>query len=195
MKNAIIVHGTTDKEEYYSDYPSGSNAHWVPWLSKQLIKRDIYTHAPEMPDAWMPDYKKWVREFERYDVGFQTTLVGHSCGGGFLVRWLSEHPNIKVKQVVLVAPWMDPDKTKGEDNDFFDFDLNPKVVDQASSFVMLHSTDNMVDVSKTVSFLRSHLADHTYREFEGYGYFCYGDLEGEEFPELLEIILDNAYNH
>jgi hypothetical protein len=33
MKNAIILHGGPDKQEYYDpETPSQSNMHWLPWL-------------------------------------------------------------------------------------------------------------------------------------------------------------------
>ena len=112
MKTAILLHGSCDKEEYYSDeYPSLSNSHWFPWLQKQLLIRDIPTQTPELPGAYEPVYEEWKKEFERHDITENTILVGHSCGGGFLVRWLSEN-NIKVDTVVLVAPWIDPENKR-----------------------------------------------------------------------------------
>lgn len=81
MKRAVVVHGTCDDEEYFSDkYPSLSNSHWFPWLQKQLLMKNIFTQTPEMPEAYKPDYEKWKKEFERFlpaDI-----LIGHSCGGG-----------------------------------------------------------------------------------------------------------------
>ena len=107
MKNAIIIHGTCDEDEYFSDkYPSLSNSHWFPWLQKQLLINNIFTQTPEMPEAHKPDYDKWKKEFEKFDVNSETILVGHSCGGGFLIRWLSEN-KIKIKKLILVAPWLD----------------------------------------------------------------------------------------
>ncbi|MFX9688476.1 hypothetical protein ABTO93_19980, partial [Acinetobacter baumannii] len=62
--NAIIVHGTPTKEEYYdASVPSCSNSHWVPWLQKELLVRDIPAATPEMPDAWDPKWEVWKREF------------------------------------------------------------------------------------------------------------------------------------
>ena len=95
-QNAILIHGTCNKVEYYSDeYPTLSNSHWFPWLSKQLLISDIPTVALEIPNAYMPNYTTWKKEFERFDIDSETILVGHSCGGGFLVRWLSEN-DVKV---------------------------------------------------------------------------------------------------
>src|SRR3989304_5335346 len=110
MKNAIILHGLPDKDEYYDpDFPAQSNAHWIPWLQKQLQRKDIFTQTPEMPLSFKPEYTVWRKELERYDIGPKTLLVGHSCGGAFLVLWLSEHKDVKVAKVVLVAPWINPD--------------------------------------------------------------------------------------
>jgi len=40
MKNAIILHGQSSKAEYYGEqFPSMSNAHWLPWLQGQLLMR------------------------------------------------------------------------------------------------------------------------------------------------------------
>ena len=105
MKNAIILHGKPDREEYYDPKaPSMSNAHWIPWLQGQLLKQDIWAITPEVPNAYNPDWKLWCKEVERFDITPETVLVGHSCGAGFWLRWLSEHKDVKVGKVVLVAP-------------------------------------------------------------------------------------------
>jgi predicted alpha/beta hydrolase family esterase len=109
MNNAIIVHGMPYKEqEYYNaSAPSPSNSHRIPWLQNQLLVRDREAFTPEMFHAYDPQYHIWQREFERFDINENTVLVGHSCGGGFLLRWLSEHPDVHIKKLVLVAPWID----------------------------------------------------------------------------------------
>lgn len=186
MPNAILVHGMPDRDEYYApSQPSASNAHWFPWLQNQLLIAGIAAATPEMPLAYAPDYPVWAREFERFDVRPDTILVGHSCGGGFLVRWLSEHPDVHVARVVLVAPWLDPEgKTAG----FFDFDLDPDLTSRAELSVW-HSTDDMDSVTRSVALLRKQLPTMAYREFTGYGHFCTGDLGAAEFPELLKHLL------
>ena len=75
MLNAILIHGSCDKEEYFSNkYPSLSNSHWFPWLQKQLLIKGIFTQTPEMPDAYAPDYEKWKIEFEHYPVDEETIV-------------------------------------------------------------------------------------------------------------------------
>jgi uncharacterized protein len=189
MRTAVIVHGTPDKEEYYNpDLPSSSNHHWIPWLQKQLIVRDIFAQTPEMPNAWAPDFPTWKKEFERFDVNEASILVGHSCGGGFLTRWLTEHPDRRFAQVVLVAPWLDPFRRKT--TDFYEFEIDPQLANRAESFTIFHSDNDMEEVQESVRRFRKILPAVQYREFHDYGHFCFDDMKTTAFPELLELILN-----
>lgn len=105
MTNAILLHGKPGKDEYYDvNQPSASNAHWFPWLQNQLLARDIKADTPEVPLAFDRQWDLWVREVERFEIGSDTTLVEHSCGGGFWLRNLNEHQELRVGKVILVAP-------------------------------------------------------------------------------------------
>src|SRR5438105_2169657 len=107
MKNAILLHGLYTKQEYYDESePSMSNAHWFPWLQRQLLLRDIKGDTPEVPFTYKMIWKDWVKEVERFEINEDTLLIGHSMGGGFWVRYLSERPELKISKVVLVAPWL-----------------------------------------------------------------------------------------
>lgn len=182
-RNAIIVHGMPSRAEYYDPgVPSCSNHHWLPWLAKQFLVRGIPAHTPEMPHAYAPDYPAWVREFERYDITAQTVLVGHSCGGGFLLRWLSEHPDARVGRVVLVAPWLDPDRSGA--GRFFVFHLDPGLVDRTAGVVIFSSDDDSDGVLRTVDILRERLPGAQVREFAKHGHFL-----RPQFPELLVAAL------
>lgn len=188
MKNAIILHGTSDKDEYYSDeHPSLSNAHWFPWIQKQLLINGIHAIEPEMFEAYQPDYGEWKKEFERYEITPETILVGHSCGGGFIVRYLSENKDVKVGTVVLVAPWLDPDNTK--QNDFFAFEIDENLASRTKSITIFHSDNDMDTVQCSVQMIRDEVIDLGYREFHNKGHFCLKDLKEEAFPELLKEVL------
>lgn len=185
MKNAIILHGMPSREEYYDkNYPSTSNAHWVPWLQKQLLCNDIAAVTPEVPFSFRPEWERWCKEVERYEITPDTLLVGHSCGGGFWVRYLSEHPELRVGKVVLVAPWMDPEGD--EAGDFFKFTIDPDLAGRTKSLVIFHADNDMGNVHKSVATLREQIKNIGYREFHGYGHFCVEDMHTTEFPELLE---------
>lgn len=188
MKNAIILHGKPGKKEYYDPkFPSASNYHWIPWLQKQLLINEIDAQTPEVFHAYKPDYSVWKREFERYDITPKTTLVGHSCGGGFLVRWLSENKNIAVGKVILVAPWLDPDRENT--TDFFDFEIDPELVSRTESFTVFYSEDDDKPILKTIEIIRNKIPTTKFKVFQEYGHFTHNDMKTNEFPELLKAIL------
>lgn len=187
MKRAILIHGWNTKEEFFDmSRPTASNDHWFPWLTKQLIVKDIHTVSLEMPNGFYPQYEVWKRELERFEIDSDTTLVGHSCGGGFIVRWLSETMT-KVDKVILVAPWLGIGASDDAfDQSFFDFEIDPRISSLADSFSVYVSSDDMQDVVDSVHVLREKLPEVSYREFENKGHFTLKSLGSEEFPELFE---------
>jgi uncharacterized protein len=191
MKTAILVPGRPDKEECYDPkYPSNSNNHWFPWLTKHLMMNDIHTVAIEPPKPWQPRYDVWKKEFERFDIDEDTVLVGHSCGGGFLVRWLSENKDTKVGKVVLVAPWLNPENNPVSDTaDFFDFDIDPNLAERTQSITIFNSDNDQDTIHKSIDIIRANVQNIGYKEFHNHGHFCLEDLGTVEFPELLDYIV------
>lgn len=186
MKNAVIVHGKLSKERYFDpSFPSSSNYYWLPWLQNQLIIQGVHAQTPEMPNAWAPSYDDWRQEFERYDITADTVLVGHSCGAGFVLRWLSEHTDVKVGKVFLVAPWLDPDK-KESMGDFFDFELDPELAQRADDLCVVYSNDEQ-SVLDTIEIIRGRVPAIRFVEVANRRHF-YDDAT-IEFPELLEEII------
>lgn len=186
MPNAILIHGTPGREEYIDPKaPSPSNAHWLPWLQKQLLIRGIETQTPEMPIAYQPDYDPWRKEFERCLICEETLLVGHSCGGGFLVRWLSENPR-HVARVVLVAPWMDPDRNHCVAG-FFDFAINSELT-RVTDLHLIYSDDDTEDVNQSVNQIVKALPEIHKHLMPGKKHFCSSDLGGNEFTALRDIL-------
>jgi predicted alpha/beta hydrolase family esterase len=191
MKNAILVPGRPDKDEHYNpNYPSNSEDHWFGWLKRQLILKDIHTVAIEPPFPFRPRYNLWKKEFERFDITSDTILVGHSCGGGFLVRWLSENKDRRVGRVVLVAPWLNPENNPISDTaDFFDFEIDPNLVTRTAGVTIFNSDNDQDTIHKSVQIIRDKVKDIEYKEFHNYGHFCLGDMKTREFPELLKDCL------
>jgi predicted alpha/beta hydrolase family esterase len=186
MKNAILVPGRPDKDQHYDpNGPSNSEDFWFSWLKRQLILKDIHTIAIEPPMPFRPRYDEWVKEFERCDINPDTLLVGHSCGGGFLVRYLSEHKDLKVGKVVLVAPWVNPENNSESDTvDFFEFEIDPDFPSRTNGVTVFFSTDDHSEVVKTVEILRRKVNGLTFKEYSDRGHF-----RDSPFPELLEEIL------
>lgn len=189
MKNAIILHGKPNKEEYYDPATnSPSNAHWIPWVQSQLVKHDISAAAPEVPFAYDPQWDVWRREIERFDITPETLLVGHSCGGGFWVRWLSEHPEVKVGKVILVAPslgygW------ENREQFFGSFTVDPYMALRTRGLYIFHSDDDKESIQKSVAEIKAQVPSIDMREFMGYGHFTESSMKTNEFPELVEELL------
>lgn len=188
MKNAILLHGMPSEKEYYkSGGVPMSQKHWFSWLQKELTLRDIKVEAPDLPEPYKPDYEKWKKVFERFPVSEETILVGHSCGGGFLVRWLSEN-KINVGKVALVAPWinaLDPRPVPG----FFDFRIDPELVSRTNGMSIFISLDDDYEELETAEMLKLKLKDIKIMQFTDKGHFTIGDMGTEEFPELVEFLI------
>lgn len=188
MKNAIIMHGTCSRKEYYADEKlTLSNQNWIPWLQKQLMMRDIIAYAPDIPFAFKPNYQIWRKEAERFTIGPETMLVGHSTGGGFWVRWLSEHPRVHVGKVVLVAPWLDPNNIKK--TTFFSFEIDKMLAERTKGLTIFHSDNDHLGIRWSVETIHKSLRGNQFKEFHNYGHFCYEDMKSYEFPELLDELL------
>ena len=173
MKNAIIVHGKPTKEIYYSDeFPSSSNFAWIPWLQKQLVIRNIKTDTPEMPNAYEPDFKIWKNEFERFDITPETILVGHSAGGGFILRWLSEHQDINVGRVILVAPGLDI--ARKSVTGFCDFTIDKHTTDRTESMIVMVSDNDSESILKSVELIAQTLPKAKIKQFPEF-YSAYQD--------------------
>lgn len=192
MKNAILVPGRPDKEEYYDPkYPTNSDGHWFPWLAKHLQINNVFAVTIEPPMPWQPRYDAWKKEFERFDITTETVLVGHSCGGGFLVRWLSENKDVKVDNVILIAPWLNPEDNPVSDTaDFFHFVIDPNVAARTKNMTVLVSNDDEPSILKSVEIIKQQIQGLKVREFKGYGHFTFNDMNTKEFPELLQICLE-----
>lgn len=151
-----------------------------------MILQDILTQTPEMPRPYEPDYELWRSVFERFDVNEHTLLVGHSCGGGFLARWLSEN-KVRTGRVVLVAPWTDP--SRAVTTNFFDFSLDSGLPGRTAGLSIIVSDKDYPDVHQTVEQLTAALPETDLIILPGKGHFTRDDLQTDRFPELLQICI------
>ncbi len=189
--NAIIVPGRPDKDEHYDPTrPSNSEDHWYSWLKRQLILKDIHAVVIEPPFPFRPRYEEWKKEFERFDIEPATILVGHSCGGGFLVRYLSEHKDLHVGKVALVAPWMNPDNNPVSDTaDFFNFEIDPDFPSRTKGTAVFVSSDDVVSgVVKSVEILKAKARGLDIHQYTDKRHFDSTELRNG-FPELLRTVL------
>ena len=102
-QNCIIVHGSNSSEKRATEGKPENLRHWKPWLKNNLEKNGIPTSNELYPRDWIPDYGEWKKVFEKNAISEKTTLIGHSAGTAFLLRWLTENKK-KVDRLTMVAP-------------------------------------------------------------------------------------------
>ncbi|MEN9337931.1 MAG: hypothetical protein RIQ41_245 [Candidatus Parcubacteria bacterium] len=188
MKNAIIIHGMPSKEEYLDlSNPRPSQNHWFPWLKRELEKKGIVSFTPEMPTPYEARYNEWASVMSQFSINEDTILVGHSLGGGFLVRWLSEN-EVRVGRVVLVAPWLDPNKEL--QTGFFDFTIDPSLTDRTKDITVFISHDDDQEELTSFQTLKNAVPKLQAKEFDDKGHFILEHTKTEEFPELRDFLLE-----
>ena len=187
IKKAIILHGMPSREEYFNPQGSQHNKHWLPWLQKQLSQNGIEASIPNFPEPYEPNYEKWKSVFEQFEIDKDTLLIGHSCGGGFLVRWLSEN-NVKVHKVALIAPWIDPNH-KFAPEMFSDWEVKD-ITTQADNTRLFISMDDDKEELDTAEKLKQTVTGLEIQEFKDRGHFTFEDMKTGEFPELFEFLIN-----
>jgi predicted alpha/beta hydrolase family esterase len=188
LKNVIVIHGCSSVvEEKQSNIPP-SDRHWISWIREQLVSRDVPTVTPLMPEPWAPDYGKYKAEFEKLNVNEETTLVGHSCGCAFLVRWLGDSKQ-KIDKLILVAPW----KIAGDGNEikkvFYEYPIDETVKSRVNKIIMFTADNEQENGKKSLKIFHDALGGKII-ELKGRGHYTRDDMEKKEFPELLEEVLN-----
>jgi predicted alpha/beta hydrolase family esterase len=140
-----ILHGCpSDAEKAMSPQTRTYDKHWIPWLKEQLTARGIDVETPLMPNPWAPNYAEFRKEFEKYAVSDDDILIGHSCGGAFLVRWLGDSKQ-KIAKLILVAPWKVPDAEDKLREEYYGFEIDKTIPDRVGEVVMFTSDDEEED--------------------------------------------------
>ena len=103
------------------------------------------------------------------------------------MRYLSEHSNLKVGKVILVAPSLNPEKTWGKE--MFNFTIDQNLMNRVEELVIFNSTDDHAAIQETVRILREAFPKLSYKEFTNMGHFTVADMPSSEFPELVSEIL------
>lgn len=188
MKNAIILHGKPSLEIYQDPgNPVPSQNHWLGWLRSELLQKGYVVNNPEAKEPYSPRYDLWLDAVSGLNIDFETTLVGHSAGAGFWLRYLSENPTLNPEKLILVAPWIDRSKYP----DFFDFqideDLQHRVLGAISIF---NSLDDSAKVHNTVAEIQAKIPSASRYDYTDKGHFTISSMGTNKFPELLAEILE-----
>ncbi len=190
MKNAILIHGKPSKEKFENPAnPKPSESHWLPWVKSELEKKGIPTEAPDMPKPYQPTFEAWAAALDRYHIGVETSLVGLSAGGGFIVEWLSRNHDMVVDSVALVAPWIDPN------NRYEDF-LDDVEIDETitrrclGGMVIFYSSRDDAEALQSFEVLHEKLPGAKVIDIPEYGHYMLGNtMSSVRFPELIDEIV------
>lgn len=194
-KQVVVIHGgdTFDNyDEYLSflrDFKidierySSEKSDWKPWL-RRALGEGYEVILPVMPNKTNAQYKEWKIWFEKLTpfIGNNVVLVGHSLGGIFLAKYLSENEfSKKIKAVILVAPVFDKDE---EGYGVATFSLPEKLDLKTDKIIIYHSKDDpVVSISSLEKYVEK-LPQAERKIFKDGGHFTQ-----EEFPELVQDIL------
>ena len=82
------------------------------WMKSKLEEKGYSFIIPEMPNPEKPEINAWINKLnEVVDTNENTYLIGHSVGCQGVLRYLEKlDEKIKVKGVILIAPWMNLDE-------------------------------------------------------------------------------------
>ena len=187
MRNCIIVHGSNSSEASSKEGKSENLRHWKPWLKRKLEENGIRTSNELYPENWLPDYDKWKKVFEKNSINEDTTLVGHSAGTAFILRWLSENEK-KVDRVILVAPSVVKTEKYKRLSKLNDFEYDSSLKNSFNQIVVFYSDNDHEHIIESAKQIHSRLGGKLIL-LKGKGHFCFKDMGTKEFPELLESIL------
>lgn len=157
MKHQIIViHGgdTFDTYKEYLAYLKAKKIDWEGMKTKkwketlfQKLGKSFEVVTPKMPNFQNAKYLEWEIWFKKLTPFFakEVVLLGHSLGGIFLTKYLSENkfPK-KIRGVFLIAA---PFEDKGSDYSLVDFILPKnltKLTKQCNQIFLYHSQDDPV---------------------------------------------------
>jgi predicted alpha/beta hydrolase family esterase len=138
-----------------------------------------------MPNSQNAKYLEWKIWFEKLIPLFDKDVIflGHSLGGIFLVKYLSEETYHKtIKATFLIAP---PSIATTQET-LADFGLGEdlsKFGNGGGSIFVYHSKDDAVVPFVHMDIYRKKLSTATFRVFEDRGHF-----KQEDFPELVNDI-------
>jgi len=194
--SCVVIHGGTTFDTY-KDYISflknrkisldrlKSHRGWKDTLQEELGE-NFEVLSPRMPNGTNARYKEWKIWFERIIPFFSKNviLIGHSLGGVFLVKYLSEtdFPK-KIKATILVAaPFDDSDREES----LADFKLPSsleKFAKQGGKIYLIQSKDDPVVSFGEIGKYKQALPNAETIIFNDREHF-----NEESFPEMIKLL-------
>jgi len=176
--NVIVLHGLG----------GNGDSGWGADIRKFFIQNNIKCNSPTFPNSNNPQYSEWKIFFEKNvldSITPQTIIFGHSLGGGFLQKYLSEENlNVKFSELILVAPTIG-DCGISEISNFFTKKFNYHKISKSveNIFIYAGGKDPYI-TTKEFNFLTEKLSAQLI--FNDNQEHFWGDWNLEKIPEILE---------
>jgi uncharacterized protein len=193
-KQIVIIHGadTFATQEEYLKYLRNFEINieryktdkddWKPWI-RRMLQDEYEVITPQMPNKFNAQYEEWKLWFEKFIpfLNDGVILIGHSQGGIFLAKYLSENqfPK-KIGGVMLVSAPYDKDS---EGYPVVSFSLPSSLNLQTDKVFLYHSKDDPVVPFSALEQYEKLIPNATAKVFEDRKH-----INQEEFPELLSDI-------
>ena len=180
--NAVFCHGVLPPDSDWNKNTYNPIKGWKEWLQFILEQEhDIVMQIPRFPHAhtFMMKYSEWEEIMDSQKINYNTIFIGHSAGAGFILKYMALHPELIIKQILLVAPWIDT----GDINPFGfykDFDMKNIINQTVNGIDLLVSDNDIPEMIKSYDKIIADISSIRTHIFLGYGHFV--------LPELPEII-------
>ncbi len=194
-KQVVVIHGGdsfSTYEEYISflkdfevDLEYFKKRKWKDSLQEKLGSA-FEVIAPQMPNKFNAKYLEWKIWFEKLSgvLNEEVILVGHSLGGAFLAKYLSENQFSKIIQATFLvsAPYsIDGNRALVE---FIPPSSLKNLEQHGGKIFLYHSKDDPIVPFSEYEIYKKALPKAEVRVFEDRGHFS-----SEEFPEIIQDIL------
>lgn len=197
MKQQILVIGGGSTFPSYEDYISHlkskeinferlkARKDWKDSL-QEVLGESFEIFVPRMPNVTNARFEEWKIWFKRIvsKLNENLILIGHSLGGIFLVKYLSENKlHKKIRATILVAS---PFDDKDSEEPLAEFSLNSSLdgfAKQAGEIYLVQSKDDPVVPFNQFEKYKKALPDAKTLILDGMGHFNI-----ESFPEIVDLI-------
>jgi predicted alpha/beta hydrolase family esterase len=193
-KQLFVIHGG-DSFDTYEEYIAAlrsieldlSRATFKGWKQQLplVLGENVEVIQPRMPNPNNAKYLEWKIWFEKH-IPFmqdQVILIGHSLGGIFLAKYLSEEkfPKKICATLLVAAPY-----ATDSQNSLGDFNLKiglERFKEQGGEIFLFQSKDDEIVPYADVELYQEKLPNAHLITFDDRGHF-----HAEEFPEVTKII-------
>ena len=174
MKHALILHA------WYNN----PNAHWYPWLKKELEKKGYAVDVPELPtmNTALPDLAKQFKVAEKY-ISNDMSVIGHSLGSVLAMRLAETY---SYKKMILLAGWDFNDLT-AEHRLFWKTPMNHAEIKKHVKDIYVISSDNDPYITAITAEDMSKRLGGKFVLVKGAGHFT-KDYGVTKIPEILQFL-------